>query len=150
MALELLHAQLLVPVGGEHVERYEEDGGGEAGKGRYAQVAPQHVDADEYLQRRRPQHVDERQYVEKQLRIDRHQVGHLAHRRRLARRGRQAQALLVDHVDESGAHARSDQIHAKVVVLQQHGLNERRDEEQTGEEDAHDHLLLLVLDELDD
>lgn len=65
LTVELFDVVLFVQVGRDHVQRDEYDGRGEARNGRYAQVAPQHVNTNHYLQRRRPQHVQESDYRKK-------------------------------------------------------------------------------------
>jgi hypothetical protein len=111
---------------------------------------PKHVNANHDLNGRRPEVVEEWHNGEKELRIDRNQVGHLAHSGRFARRGRQTQTLLVNQAHQCRANASAHQVHAEIVMLQQHGLAKRGEKEQDGEENAHKHGLIFVFDEFDD
>lgn len=72
LIVQLFHVECLVEIGGDHVQRNEYDRGGEAGYGCYAQIAPQHVDADDYLKRRRPEHVEEGRDGQEELCVDGH------------------------------------------------------------------------------
>ena len=147
---ELFDTELFVQIGSEDVEWYEDDGRGETGKSGDAQVAPEHVDANDDLKRRRPKHVYELYKAKKELSVYRNEVSHFAYGGNFTRRGGKAKTFTVDHVDQSCSDSSSDEIHAKVVVLHDEWLRERGYEEKYGEEKAHNDVLLLDSDEVDD
>ncbi len=70
LGLQLLVTEAFGLFGGEHVERDEDNGCGKAREGRYAQVAPQDVDADDDLEWGGPDHVEEGRHVLEHLGVD--------------------------------------------------------------------------------
>jgi len=126
------------------------------------------------LKRRRPNNVQIGGQFGKGLRVHRHEIGHLAHCGSPTCRWRQSQALkisesfqltinepwskekdnwerylVVNDVHQSGAHSSAHDEHAMKVMLQNDRLNERREEQEAGEEVANHRVAVLVLHERD-